>query len=97
MNLEYCAINVYDGMIFSNFIYLHIFFLFILSPFVLNVFFWSFKCYIILACVLLKECEIQEMFIPCIVYWKFYNMQVHFQIFFGFFFWLDEKKKHIMN
>ena len=67
MNLEYCAINVYDIMTFSNFINLHIFFLFILSSFVLNLIFWSFKYYIILACVLLMEGEIEEMLIPCIV------------------------------
>ena len=24
----------------------------------------------------------QEMLIPCIVYWNFYDMQVHFQFFF---------------
>ena len=44
--------------------------------------------------MLLKEGEIQEMLVPCIVYWKFYDMQVHFQIFFGFFSdWMRKKKK----
>ena len=35
--------------------------------------------------MLLKEGEIQETLIQCIVYWKFYDMQVHFQILFGLF------------
>ena len=54
--------------------------------FVLNLIFLYFKCYIILACVLLKEGEIQEVLIQCIVCWKFYDMQV-FLI--G---WFSEKK-----
>ena len=35
MNLEYCVINVYNIMIFSNFIYLHYFYLFIIPDIIL--------------------------------------------------------------
>ena len=52
MNVEYRAINVYNIMIFSNFYLFNYFFLFILSPFL------SFKGYIILAYVMLKEGEV---------------------------------------
>ena len=48
--------------------------------------------------MLLKKGEIQEMLIPCIVNWKFYDMQVHFQIIFGFFSdWMRKQTHHALT
>ena len=48
--------------------------------------------------MLLNEDKIQEMLIPCIVYWKFYDMKVHFQILFWLISdWMRTNTHHVLT